>query len=361
MLKKIVTTSEDMTADWFTAALDDAGVLDGAHVTSVDIETVTGGVIARMIRASLTYDRSTTAPQTVVVKYPSDDAGSRGLALATGMYELETRFYQDIAPLLPDMSIPRSYAAGLEEQSGLFTLVLEDLGGRTKPGDVLTACSTDDCSVVLGELVNFQAPLWNSATIRELDWIADPRRTEGVFDSLAAGLQPFLDRFGETLDPAHVALFETVLPQAGDWARSWTAPTVVQHGDFRADNILFATTPDTAPVTVIDFQTVRLGPPGVDAAYFLASALSTEGRRQEERDLVAEYHGRLVAAGVEDFDFESCWTSYRAGSLYGVILFVGMGSQVESTPRGDQLIVDQVKRYADMALDLEAATAAGLS
>ena len=45
--------------------------------------------------------------------------------------------------------------------------------------------------------------------------------------------------------------------------------------------------------------------------------------------------------------------------MYGVFLFVGMASQVESTERGDRVIADQIRRYADMALDLDAPHAAG--
>jgi hypothetical protein len=185
-------------------------------------------------------------------------------------------------------------------------------------------------------------------------WLADPRRTLGVFDALPAGLGPFIERFGHGLDPAHVELFERVLPMAGSWVRSWTAPVVVQHGDFRSDNIMFGQEPTAAPVSVIDFQTLRLGPPGVDPAYFLGSSLSTDVRRTAEEDLVREYHQRLQAEGVAGYDFNACWNDYREGSLYGVMLFVGMASQVESTERGDQVILNQIRRYADMAVDLDA-------
>src|SRR5262249_42573155 len=113
-------------------------------------------------------------------------------------------------------------------------------------------------------------------------------------------------------------------------------------------------------VAVIDFQTVRLGPPGVDPAYYLGSALPTEDRRGAERELIAEYHEQLLRGGVEGFDFNACWDNYREGAMYGVLLFVGMAGQVPSTKRGDRLIAAQIRRYADMALDLDAPTAADL-
>jgi aminoglycoside/choline kinase family phosphotransferase len=361
LLRQIVTSPDGLNADWFTSVLRDAGVAGGAVVTDVSVAPVGGGLIARMVRAELTYDTATDAPASVIVKYPTDDQGSLGLALAMGMYELEVHFYRDIAPMLSSMGLPTCYFAEHDAESGMFTLVLQDLTGVTRAGDVLTASTPDECSAALSELVKFQAPFWNSRELAELEWLADPRRTLGVFDSLPMGLEPFIARFGPSLEAEHVTLFESVLPHSGAWVRSWKAPTVVQHGDFRSDNILFATAPGAPPTTVIDFQTVRLGPPGLDPAYFMGSCLPTEERRKVERDLITDYHQQLLSAGVIDFDVDACWSAYREGAMYGVFLFAGMASQVESTERGDTLIVDQIRRYADMAIDLEAPKAAGLA
>ena len=112
---------------------------------------------------------------------------------------------------------------------------------------------------------------------------------------------------------------------------------------------------------VVYFFSLKTASHGFDPAYFLGSSLSTDERRRIERDLITEYHKGLVAAGVEGFDFDGCWAAYRAGAMYGVFLFCGMASQVESTERGDKVIANQIKRYADMALDLEAPQAAGLA
>lgn len=355
-----VANIEELDVDWFRRVLAGTGHSAATDLSEVALEPVSGGLMARMVRAVLSYARPGSSPESLLVKFPTDDAGSLGVAHAMSMYELETRFYQDIAPLVPDMGLPRCYLAELSDDVKRFTLVLEDLSSEFQAGDVLRPSNVDECARALRELATFQAPLWNSSRLSTLDWIADPARTIGVFDALPAGLPPFLARFGGQLDPAHVTLFERVIPHAGAWVRSWKAPTVVQHGDFRSDNIMFSVDPGSQRAAVIDFQTVRLGPPGVDPAYYLGSALTTEDRRTAERDLIAEYHEHLLSWGVADFGFDACWDSYREGAMYGVLLFVGMAGQVASTERGDQLIVDQIRRYAEMALDLDAPAAAGL-
>lgn len=340
VVSPIVRSADELTPEWFAAVLD-------APVTAVELEPIGGGLIARSVRATLSESGS------VVVKYATDDEGSFGLARAMRMYELECAFYRDIAPTIT-ASVPACHLAQHDPDSGHFTLVLEDVSAHSRPGDVLAPGTLDEAASVLAALAGLQRPTWN---VPQPAWLADRTLTLQMFDQFPLGLAPFVERFGDKLDPEHVALFESVLPKAGHWARSWQAPTVVQHGDFRTDNLMFGVSPGAPPVTIIDFQTVRLGPPGVDVAYYLGASLTTQDRRAGERDLIAEHHARL---GVADYSFEDCWQSYREGALYGVCLFVGLASQVESTERGDQVIAEQIKRYAGMAIDLDAAGAAGL-
>ncbi len=256
----LITNAAELQVDWFRRVLSAASVSAGADLSEVILEPVTGGLMARMVRATLTYPGPESTPGSLLVKFPTDDPGSLGVAHAMSMYELETRFYSDIAPLVPDMGLPGCYLAKLSDGAKNFTLVLEDLSSELQAGDVLRPSSVDDCSRALGELAKFQAPLWNSDKISGLNWIACPARTIAVFDAIPSGLPPFLSRFGDHLDADHVTLFERVIPQAGAWGAQPKAPTVVQHGDFRSDNIMFSIDPNSQRVAVIDFQTVRLGP-----------------------------------------------------------------------------------------------------
>lgn len=351
---------ERFTPEWLDQALRGSGKLGDARVVGVGVETVSGGLMTRMLRLRLEYDGDAgVAPRSVLVKTPTSDPGSLGVAKAMGLYAHEVGFYRDVTPLLPDLRCPRCFAAEHDSDTGDFVLVLEDLADA-RPGDVLTMCTPDECSAVIKQLVNFQAPLWNSPTLSAFPWMPGDDETQGLFDHFAAGLDGFVERFGAHLRPEHVELFEQVQPKAGAWARSWQDPTVLQHGDFRTDNMLFGQGDGAAPLTVIDFQTLRLGPPGVDLAYFLGASLDVATRREVERDLVDEHRRLLTAAGVADWNSETAWASYREGALYGVFLFVGTAAQVVSNERADRVIVDQIGRYADMAIDLDAISAAGL-
>jgi aminoglycoside/choline kinase family phosphotransferase len=360
-VSEIVSGPEGLTAEWFTSALRDSGALaPDAAVKEVALDPVGEGVMARSSRATLSYDPEGAGPTSLVAKYATDDPGSLGVARAMRMYELETSFYRDVAPIVT-AHVPQSYFASHDSESGAFTLLLEDLGPFTRPGDVLTLATPDEARAVLTELVGIQAPTWNSPRLLELPWLADPAMTIGMFDHFSQGVGVFVERFGEKVSDEHLAFFERILPKSGQWARSWSPPTVLQHGDFRTDNIMWGKTDADPAVTIIDFQTARLGPPGVDPAYFLGASLSVEDRRASDQELIHEYHAQLLDAGVKDFDFDACWQSYREGALYGVLMFVGTAGSVESTERADRLIVEQITRYASMAIDLQSAEAAGLA
>lgn len=358
MTIKFASTPDEMTPEWFTSLLQNAGLLGSGHVENVSLVPFGGGVMTNMVRASLSYSGTTDAPASMLVKYPSSDEGNLQIAQVTGLYELEVRFYQDIAPKLTDASIPKAYLAQIDEKSGRFNLALEDLSGITQAGEK-SPPSADQCIAVFRELAGFQAAFWNSPVLAEFNWLA-PQRTQQYFDAFPAALEPFLNRYATGLSAEQIELFKTVMPNAGKWVRSWQAPTALQHGEFRSANVLFGTSADAPPVTLIDFQTVRVGPPGVDLAYFMACSLPTEERRKIERDVITAYHQELVKAGVKDFDWDACWKSYCEGALYGVIFYGGVAAQVESNEHNDKLLADLIQKLANMALDLDSIKIAGL-
>src|SRR4051794_31761873 len=207
----IITGPDGLTADWFTEVLRGAGAVgDDTTVTGVELEPVGSGMMARSLKASLSYDGG-AGPASVVAKYPTDDPGSLGVAKAMRLYELETAFYRDVAGLVT-ASIPVCHLAEHDPESGMFTLLLEDLGPSTRPGDVMTLASIDEAAAVLRELVGLQAPTWNNPQLLELPWLADNAMTVGMFDQFSQGVETFVGRFGDRLADEHVALFEQVLP-----------------------------------------------------------------------------------------------------------------------------------------------------
>ena len=83
------------------------------------------------------------------------------------------------------------------------------------------------------------------------------------------------------------------------------------HGDYRLDNLLFD--PGQSWVSVVDWQTLGVGLPARDLAYFTATSLNPQLRPTIEKDLVKDYHRALLGYGVTGYDFDACWRDYRSG------------------------------------------------
>ncbi|CQD18200.1 aminoglycoside phosphotransferase [Mycobacterium lentiflavum] len=350
---RIVDSVDDITAAWLTDALRQGGRLDSGQVVAFSSELMSVGQLGSVARLTLAYrDAGPDVTPTVMVKWPSKDAGSRAIGVTLGVYESEVRFYQEIAPTV-GIRVPAVRWADIESTTGRFTLLLEDLSEVGMPGDMIAGGSPDQAARALDALVDLQAPRWSDPALRELDWLANPTRRQNFFAGVEPALPLFLERFADRLDAEDIEFVRQVVPYAQAWAAQMTAgPTVVLHGDYRMDNILFPHDP-TAKVAVFDWQAASLGPPLVDASVYLGGCLSLGDRRHYERDLLRHYHDGLVAQGVTGFSFDEVWESYRWCIFYGLMLSVPFSVQLEQTERGDALFAGMVRSYTQQARDLE--------
>ena len=347
---ELVDTVDALTPEWLTAALRSRGTIGpDVSVVSADSAVIGTGQLGHVVRTVLGYTDGAAGPSSVVVKLPSADAGSRQLGAAMGVYEAEVRFYEQIAPLLSGR-VPRLHHGAVEPSSGRFTLVIEDVGANTVPGDMVTGGTLEQSRLAIGELVRLQAPIWNDPDVTRLPWL-DVQRTRMLFAAVPQCIGPFRDSFADRLQPEHLALVEELAPRAPQVPDAiWKPPFVVGHGDYRLDNMMFGVTAEAPPIVVLDWQGARLAPPLLDAAVFLTTALDPAERAAHERDLLAEYLAGLKSAGVRDFEAADCWESYRACSLYPFLLTVAVSVTIARTERGDQMWARMLTGSADLVL-----------
>jgi aminoglycoside/choline kinase family phosphotransferase len=339
--------------DGLTTALRESGALaSGARVVAVDQEPVGTGQMGDCLRLALTYDREVAAPATVVAKLPSSNETSRLTGMAMRTYEVEVRFYQDLAPSLP-VRAPHCHHADIDLATGDFVLLLEDLA-PARPGDQVAGCSVDQAALVLEEAARLHAPRWGDASLRDMDWLErySPEARDGLQAMLTVLWPNFVERYGDALDDDVVALGHRFIEHLGAWYALRAEPHTVVHNDFRLDNLLFGVAEGGPPVAVVDWQTVGLGPALADVSYFLGAGLQIEDRRAHEEALVRGYHDALLAAGVDGLRWEDCWGQYRTFAFSGFHMAVLASMIVERTDRGDAMFLAMAGRHGRQALDL---------
>ncbi|MCB0864735.1 MAG: phosphotransferase, partial [Solirubrobacterales bacterium] len=148
--------------------------------------------------------------------------------------------------------------------------------------------------------------------------------------------------------PEHAEVCERLVEVLDAWESDRRPPMGLVHGDYRLDNMLF----HGEEVTVVDWQTLSIGPAMRDAAYFLTGGLKVEDRREHEESLVRAYHDELLAQGVKNFDWETCWEEYRRQPFLGLIMAIAPAMIVQRTDRGDDMFMAVVERTAQAILDL---------
>lgn len=357
----IVDTLDELTPEWFTAALREGGVLgEDVSLASADSDVYGTGQFGFVIRSEFTYEGDAgDAPESAIVKIPSDDETAREFARMIGAYEVEVRFYRDVVPWV-DVGTPRAYWGEVEPDTNRFTLVLEDLTPDWKVGDAIAGGTHEQAAAAIDQLVKLHAPVWDDPRLRAFEWLSSPARTEALFGLVEPAMPAFKERFGGLVPSEHLELAERLAPKAALYPdRAWRGPLVAIHGDYRLDNLMFAGGTDGLQAKVIDWQAARLGPPLIDHAIYLSSCLSIEDRRQHQDTLLRRYHRGLVDAGVEDFSFDDCMESYRQGSLYIFLLSVGAGMNLKQTERGDELFAGLFSMGAQLVEDLDAAAFLG--
>jgi hypothetical protein len=241
------------------------------------------------------------------------------------MYENEVRFYREIRDEL-DIEAPRVFASHFDPPTGRFGLLLEDLTARgARFPSALDPVSLTEVRSLLGNLAALHARFWDSPRFdTELSWVPTPMGG-GMFDVFdTIGLELIEDQVAR-----HPFKADLIAPLGRTVAQMWEplwqvqrqhtmAPTTLLHGDPHVGNTYLL---PGGLGGLLDWQLMVRGSWAHDVTYLLITALDTEVRRANQRDLLAEYLDRLGAAGVEAVPtVDAAFARYRAAALWGLVI-----------------------------------------
>jgi hypothetical protein len=275
---------------------------------------------ASRLRLALETSGSPPFPATVFLK-----RNLESFTFPPEMYLTECRFYRDLAPEL-EIETPEIFGMEIDESTGAFTLLMEDLQARNvRLGIATEAVSSDDVASVLVTLAALHARYWNSPRLdHELSWLELP--TTSPFVS-------FWQKAGPKLARRHVEHgHRGTVVEGSSWVhdRVWQAfaalqsrisegPRTVLHGDVHVGNTYFV--PD-APGGVLDWQLMLQGSWSVDVAYLVMTALDPKVRAASERELLGVYLRELSARGVDPPPEADAWELYRKNAVWGVVMWL---------------------------------------
>ena len=347
---------DELTPAWLTTVLRGSGALadDGAAVASFAVTPIGTGQMGDSFRVGLTYDGDAgAAPATVVIKFAAQDETSRNTGQALRSYEVEMRFYREVAARSA-LQVPRCHLAAIEDDGSWFTLVLGDLAPASQ-GDQIAGLSEAQVRACAVALAGLHGPCWEADDLAGLEWLNRVTPETAEFTALLIStLYPgFIERYGDQLSSEDREVCDRFIERLSPYLGDLSGPRTVVHGDYRADNLLF--TDGGSDVTAVDWQTVAWGRGPGDVAYLVGLSFADRAERAAvEESIVREYHAALEGFGVQDYPWEACWRHYRLGAFTTLIMSIAPSMLVERTERGDEMFMTSLRRGASQIRDLGA-------
>ncbi|MBH0778068.1 phosphotransferase family protein [Nocardia bovistercoris] len=331
--------AEDVTGAWLQTVLGAGG--HHAVIEDVAVTPIGTGQTGATFRVTPRYGSGTTTlPATFVLKLPTgDDSIRAGVTLG---YLSEVTFYTEVADHTR-APIPRCYHSEITEDGAEFALLLDDLAPAVQ-GDQIAGCDAEAARLAVTALAGLHGPSWCDPAWLELP-VAMPKPGDtagagGLGDVARMASDMVLERVGDRMSAEDRETMSAALDLVGPWLLAHTDRYAVMHGDYRLDNLMF----DTDRVAVVDWQTVGIGLPARDLAYFTATSLDPEIRAACESDLVDAYHSALLAHGVTDYSRETCWQDYRFGMVQGPLITALGCAFASPTARGEELFLVMLGR-----------------
>jgi hypothetical protein len=340
----------EVTSDWLGAILADTD--DQVIVDDFDITPIGTGQTAATYHLTVRYRRrGPDLPDTFVLKLPSQDLTVRDRV--TLGYRSEHAFYTDVADSV-QIPVPRCFHCEIADEGREFVLLLEDLAPASQ-GDQIRGCGMAEARLAARALAGLHGPRWCDPRWADFTGTVMPKPADaaaaaGLGDVTKLAATTTIDKLAGRLSDEDVATLREAADLVGAWLLLSPDRFGILHGDYRLDNLLFH--PDGDRVTVVDWQTMAVGLPVRDLAYFIGTSFEPAVRAGCERELVDVYHRALVEQGVADYTAEECWDDYRVAVLQMPMITTLGFAFAAATERGDDMIVTMLERGCAAIRDL---------
>ncbi len=328
--------ANDITLDWLNQ------VFTQDEITDFSSEIIGGGVgvLGELARLTLTYNKKSDSPETIVAKFSSPLQETRDAAGSFGFYEMESKFYAELSERLP-IKVPRCYYQASEPANQQFVLLMADIRGTVV--DQIAGCSLVQAEVAIENLVTLHS--WGYQHAPEISWLRNNNNESflsTVADSVEVNTPTTIEKFsdqvpdwlGKVAPDMHIRI-------RGYADRIASHSKTFVHGDFRADNLVFDAENN---LTTLDWQIILKAPGAYDLGYFLSQSLDVELRRQHGNHLVQCYLDGMSNNDIkiDQDEFDEAFKLTVTNCL--VYPLIGGGIMDESFERSRTLISTMLTR-----------------
>ena len=321
------------------------------EVRDVEVVAIGTGQTGATYRVTPEYASDPSGlPRTFVIKLPAQDDEVRDRVAMS--YRSECAFYATVAERVW-VPTPECFYCQITDDAREYALLLADQAPAVQ-GDQIEGCGEREARLAVVALAGLHGPSWCDPVWLDFPSIVFPRPDEasaqGLGEVAKMSADITLEKLGARMSAEDRETFSDAMGLVAPWLLAENDRFALLHGDYRLDNVLFD--PDGSRVSVVDWQTLGLGLPARDLAYFMATSLDPELRATVEGSLVDEYHRALLGYGVTGYDSETCWRDYRLGVPQALMISALGFAFSSSTERGDDMMLTMLSRGCRAIRDL---------
>ncbi len=354
---------DELTAEWMTRALQVE--LPGVEVTSLHLGPVRHGSEST-VRVLLGFNRAGHEGRLPATMYVKGQWTSRSLVgiLGETTHHHEARFYQDVAPLLPELNVPKCYFASVDTDHRT-TIVMEDLLARNVLLGAAGTTVTPAAAYELAEQLARLHALWFDAPeLSSVDWLSQSSARDVDVEQMAAEEAGIFGSFKATwwerrtqlphceFLPAELRDRDVVKQAlANKYLLEGSLPHCLVHGDPHLGNMFFDL--DGRP-GLYDWSP-SVGRWGDDLNYAIVGSLGVDVRREHEQPILRHYLEHLALHGGPVIPWDEAWLAWRRQTIHG---FMYMLCSPRQQP--EELIAVQTVRFGWDAIDNDMLDALGV-
>gem|GEM_PF-1159182 len=265
----------------------------------------------------------------ILIKEDEHSDSTRQYFIKTIKYNPKTNAYHDLSLKEVDfykfiqnvtnvnLSLAQCFDAYISEDKSEYLLLLEDLSNEFDGTDKVDLTLDSIWLSSACSLAKFHAAFWNSERIGSNDLPIDSIEKNSlniinIFESYEKFIKYVGNRFDvETLTIYGHALNISVKLQTETNNRIRNKDNVtLKNGDSHIYNFMFSHSQNKSPI-IIDFQFWGAGMGVEDVAHLTRESFPKIDGERLHQLIMKKYYGTLLAQGVHDYSWDTCWNDYR--------------------------------------------------
>ncbi|UCC17643.1 MAG: phosphotransferase [Dehalococcoidales bacterium] len=316
----MITNPENVTSEWLTDVLRQAGSLQRGEVIGVRVISESSNT-AKIGRLTLTYSDivPSTTPTHLFLKV--SDPHSKTPVVGSEQRRCEVEFHNSIATLMPDPPVIRCHHAVYCEETGISNLIFDDVSETHFAGKSTIPPPARQAEKAVDAFSEFHAFWWDHQTLGDTNSPQNQTSVTEDVNNIREHFPRFADFLGDRLTVSQRQVYEntlTLLPSLMERVARGKDLTLI-HGDSDLSNVLLPHDPDTDKALIIDWQLWGISFAAEDLAHLIALFWEREHRQRMEKHLLKRYHRGLIRHGVKNYEWIDCWNDYRLAVILRVL------------------------------------------